>query len=103
MTPAADVVEDGSHVEVVTTPGDFEGVKRALEAQGSLEWCKCLWAEITDPTFRLETRDAQLQELQPSLHIVDAKSMWDHVRSSSPSAGVEDKRAGIDLVGEWIP
>lgn len=65
----------------------------ALEGQGVLEWCKSLWLEMTS----LKDRDKSLSKLA-SLHIIDAKSLWGHVKSSSPSAGVEDRRAGIDLV-----
>lgn len=69
----------------------------ALEAQGSLEWIKCLWSDMCDESFELDKREEYIART-PSYHLVDAKSLWDHVRSSSPSSGVEDRRAGIDLV-----
>ena len=48
----------------------------ALEAQGVLEWCKCLWAEMRSRKFDLMDRDTELQKMA-SLHIVDAKSLFD--------------------------
>ena len=69
----------------------------ALETQGELEWCKNLFMEMTDAAFRLEERERHMGTF-PSWHVVDAKSLYDHVVSQPPGAGVQDKRAGIDLV-----
>jgi len=69
----------------------------ALEAQGILEWVKTLYAELTTHSLDLRKREDAMAKRE-SYHVVDAKSLFDHVRSSSPSSGVEDRRAGIDLV-----
>ena len=69
----------------------------ALEAQGILEWVKTLYAELTTHSLDLRKREDAMAKRE-SYHVVDANSLFDHVRSSSPSSGVEDRRAGIDLV-----
>ena len=34
----------------------------------------------------------------PTMHVTDAKFVWDHIRSSNPSAGLKDLPAGADLI-----
>lgn len=82
---AADVVEDGTHVEVVTTPGDFEGVKRALEAQGFAAVQAAIRQEPTS-TVALEGKSAETM-----LQLADALEDLGDVQSVS---------ANFDISGE---
>ena len=82
---ADDVVADGSQVEVVTGPGDFEGVKRALEERGFAPAQAAIRQEPTS-TVALEGKSAETM-----LALADALEDLGDVQSVS---------ANFDISGE---
>ena len=68
-----------------------------VESLGHLEWVICMYLECFDPTFRLENREESFSKVR-SWQVIDAKSVFDHLRSMNPSAGCEDKRTGLDCI-----
>jgi len=82
---ADDVVGEGSQVEVVTAPGDFEGVKRALEERGFVPAHAAITLEPTS-TVALEGEAAETM-----LALADALEDLGDVHSVS---------ANFDISGE---
>ena len=49
------------------------------------------------PDFNMTNRD-ELAQRVPSFAITDAKSVWDHLVSTNPTAGVVDNRSALDFI-----
>lgn len=81
-------------VVVSTMSGETMALTESL---GHLEWLLSLTLEIFHSDFDLSKREAFCKRYQ-SHHGIDAKSVYDHLRSHNPSQGCEDKRTGLDCI-----
>ena len=81
-------------VVVSTMSGETMALTESL---GHQEWLLSFFFEMHDEHFDLARREDWFGKL-PSWHIIDAKSVFDHMMSHNPSAGCEDRRTGLDCI-----
>ena len=68
-----------------------------LETLGYLEWMACLLLEGRNPDFRVRDREKHYSQVQ-TWQVIDAKSVYDHLRSNNPQSGVDDRRTALDFL-----
>ena len=75
---------------------DQQSLIDLTETLDHTEWMTCLILEGLYPDFSVEKRE-EFYPKHRTWHVIDTKSVYDHLQSNTPQSGVDDCRTALDF------